>query len=239
MKVDGLISGKEIKGKISLKGSFLMVFSSLCFAFMTYYAKLATYQVPGIEVTFFRLATGTIVVLGMAAFGRVKIVTENYKLLLVRGLFGGIAVMLFFYALEKGTITNSVVLQNTYPIFAALLSIYILKEKMSIRLCGLMALTFVGIIILIRPEITHVKIADLMALVSGFLGGFAVTAIRQLRQKNESVWTIFFLFLFLRCYRLFLFRDSFLEMAPGRYLFVDFTHRATGIGWTSRNDRGL
>lgn len=182
------------KIKNIVMGPLQIIFSSLCFAFMSYYGKIATAHLPGPEVTFFRLAFGSLVVLGMALSGSVKLVTENIKLLMFRGFLGGAGVLLFFIALEKGTVTNSVVLQNTYPIFAALLSIYILKEKISLKTVIFMLVTFVGIIILIRPDVDHLRVGDLLALAAGFLGGFAVTAIRQLRKKDESVWTIFFHF---------------------------------------------
>ncbi|ATW24304.1 DMT family transporter [Candidatus Formimonas warabiya] len=187
-----MIKNEEIR--FYVMGPIQMIFSSVSFAFMSYFAKLASYDVPSTEVSFFRLALGVFVTLVLVAQGRVKLMTENFKLLFVRGIFGGIAVLLFFLALEKGTMTNSVVLQNTYPIFAALLSLYFLKEKVSLRLAFFLMLTFLGIIVLIRPEIGSIRLGDIFALISGLLGGLAVTAVRELRQKNESVWTIFFYF---------------------------------------------
>jgi drug/metabolite transporter (DMT)-like permease len=182
--------------KIFLMGPVLMIFSSASFALMSLFAKLATMEIPSTEVTFFRLLMGVIVALILVLTRGVKLVTPNLKLLVVRGFFGGISVLLFFLAIEKGTVTNSVVLQNTYPIFAAFISIYILKEKLTLRLIVFMTITFIGIIMLSRPDIGHIRLGDVFALISGIVGGFAITAVRQLRKKNESVWTIFFYFCF-------------------------------------------
>lgn len=182
--------------KVILLGPLQMIFSSICVALTSYFAKLATNTIPGSEVTFFRLGLGALVVLPMALLGSVKLVTDNFKMLIVRGFSGGMGILFLFIALEKGTITNSVVLQYTYPLFALLLSIYVLKEKASKKLIAFMLITFSGIVILIRPEIGNIRIGKLFALASGLLGGFAITAIRQLRRKNESVWTIFFYFCF-------------------------------------------
>lgn len=161
---------------------------------MVYFAKLATVSVPSPEVTFFRLALGVMVALLMMKRYGQKLVTANTRLLLMRGFFGGVTVLLFFIAIEKGTVTNSTVLQNTFPIFAVLLSFHLLKEKVTLQAAAYLAVSFIGILLLIRPDLGNIRNGDLLALASGAVGGLAVTAIRQLRQNNESVWTIFFYF---------------------------------------------
>lgn len=190
---------KFIKIKASqsfLKGPALMIFSSACFAVMSLFAKLATSKIPSTEVTFFRLMMGVIVALVLVLTAGVKLITPNLRILVIRGIFGGIGVLMFFLAIEKGTVTNSVVIQNTYPIFAALISLYLLKEKLTFKIFLFMAITFIGIFTLSRPDIENIRIGDIFALISGVVGGFAITAVRQLRKKGESVWTIFFYFCF-------------------------------------------
>ncbi|ATW26339.1 DMT family transporter [Candidatus Formimonas warabiya] len=177
-----------------IRGPVQMIVSSLCSSLMVYYAKLATETVPSPEVTFFRLFLGVVISLLMMKRCGHKLITAHTRLLLLRGFFGGITVLLFFMAIEEGTVTNSTVLQNTFPIFAVLLSFLLLKEKVTLPSVSFMAVSFIGIILLIRPDLGHMKIGDLLALASGLVGGFAVTAIRQLRQNDEPVWTIFFYF---------------------------------------------
>ncbi|MEL7563790.1 MAG: DMT family transporter [Dehalobacterium sp.] len=185
---------QEEKTKTFIRGTLQMLISAVFCSLMVYFAKLATQTVPSAEVTFFRLSLGVLVALMMVKRHGHKLITANTRVLLLRGFFGGITVLLYFMAIEKGTITNTTVLQNTFPIFAVLLSFYFLKEKVTFRALWYMMITFIGIILLIRPDLGNVKIGDLLALASGIVGGFAVIAIRQLRQNNESVWTIFFYF---------------------------------------------
>lgn len=178
-----------------LFGPVQMLFSAICFAFMTYFVKLSTRTIPSNEVTFFRFLLGVAVAyLIVKLINRRRLKTENFKILLVRGILGGTGVLLYFLAIQYGTITNSVVLQNTYPLFAAVLSFYILKEKAGIRLVVSLLTAFAGIVILVRPSMSSINLGDVFALVSGIVGGFAITAVRQLRQRNESVWIIFFYF---------------------------------------------
>lgn len=177
-----------------IRGPVQMLISAIFCSLMVYFAKLATRTVSSPEVTFFRLALGVLVALIMVKRHGQKLITANTRMLMMRGFFGGVTVLLYFMAIEKGTITNSTVLQNTFPIFGVLFSLYLLKEKVTLPSVFCMAIAFAGILLLVRPDLGNIKTGDLLALASGVVGGLAVIAIRQLRQNNESVWTIFFYF---------------------------------------------
>jgi drug/metabolite transporter (DMT)-like permease len=97
-----------------IKGPLQMLASSLLFALMAYFAKLASTQVPAVEVAFIRFAVGTIVVLILAAFRIVDLRTSHKGLLFMRGTFGGVSVLLYFLALSGGSLTNSTILNNSY-----------------------------------------------------------------------------------------------------------------------------
>lgn len=210
--------------KSFIRGPVQMIISSLCASLMVYYAKLATETVPSSEVTFFRLFLGVVISLIMVKRCGHRLITAHTRLLLLRGFFGGITVLLFFMAIEEGTVTNSTVLQNTFPIFAVLLSFLLLKEKVTPQSVFFMAVTFIGIILLIRPELGNMKIGDLLALASGMVGGFAVTAIRQLRQNDEPVWTIFFYFcIFGAILSLFLALGQWKWLTPHECVLIFFT----------------
>ncbi|MGE5473968.1 MAG: DMT family transporter [Ignavibacteriales bacterium] len=177
-------------------GPIQMLFSAIVFAIMTYTAKLASTHIPGAEVSFFRLSLGTVTFLILVLIRQTTFRSNNTKLLLSRGIFGGIAVLLYFASIEKGTITNSTVLQNTYVIFSAILGMIILKEKLTFRMIVALILSMVGIIALTQPNFTSIKVADILALTAGFVAGIAITAVRQLRKRDESAWLIFFYFCF-------------------------------------------
>jgi drug/metabolite transporter (DMT)-like permease len=210
--------------KVFILGPVLMVFSSLSYAFMTLFAKLATEHISSSEVTFMRLLMGVLVTLVIACTTNVELITKNTRMLVIRGFFGGLAVLLFFLAIEKGTITNSVVLQNTYPIFAAIIAIYALKEKLNTKLVACLAVTFLGILLLTRPNFGNIRIGDVFALASGLLGAFAITAVRTLRKQDESVWTIFFYFcIFGAIISLFLAVPNWKWPSPNEWLLIAAT----------------
>ncbi|MDP4181214.1 MAG: DMT family transporter [Bacillota bacterium] len=180
--------------KTFILGPIQMLASALFFGVMTYFAKLVSVDISGSEVAFFRLLFGVAVVLILALTGVIDISSKNKGLLIARGVFGGSAVILFFLGLANGSLTNSTVLNNTNPIFAAMISAVILKEKITIKMTGSILIACLGIVVLFWHNINAIKCADLFSLASGFLGGFAITSVRQLRKRNESAWTIFFYF---------------------------------------------
>ena len=169
-----------------------MVGSSFFFALMAYFAKLASSQIPGVEIAFIRFAVGAVAVLILACFGAVNLRTRNKGLLIMRGTFGGVAVLLYFLALAGGSMTNSTILNNTYPIFATLVAFFTLNEKISLVTGLSLLVSWVGVGFLIHPDLHHLYWPDLVALLSGVLSGVAVVMVRQLRQKNESAWNVFF-----------------------------------------------
>ena len=175
-----------------VKGPIQMLFSALCFAVMAYFAKLASANIPGSEVVFFRFLLGVVVALILAAIGRVDLRATRRELLVARGVFGGTAILLYFIAMDRGSMTNSTVLNDTYPIFVTMIAGFFLKERVSLLTWLCLAVAWVGVGLLIHPNLHHVYWPDILALLSGILSALAVLVVRQLRQNGESAWTVFF-----------------------------------------------
>jgi drug/metabolite transporter (DMT)-like permease len=135
---------------------------------------------------------GTIAVLILAVFGLVNLRTGNKGLLIMRGTFGGVSVLLYFLALAGGSMTNSTILSNTCPIFATLIAVFTLNEQITIKTGLSLLIAWLGVGFLVHPDLHHLYWPDLMGLFSGVLGGVAVAMVRKLRQKNESAWNVFF-----------------------------------------------
>ena len=75
-----------------------MCASALAFAAMAAFAKLAAGAVPGPEVAFFRFVLGSLVCL--AVHQRRPLRAQNRRGLVLRGLFGGCAVLCYFTSID-------------------------------------------------------------------------------------------------------------------------------------------
>lgn len=169
-----------------------MIFSSILFAVMGYFAKLASFRIPGPEVALVRFGFGVATGLVLAAFKKINLRTGNRRLLIARGTFGGTAILLYFLALSQGSLTNSTILNNTYPIFSTLIAAFYLHESLSLVTGLSLAVSWIGVGLLIHPDFHRIFVPDLIALVSGVLSGVAVVVVRELRRDNEPAWNVFF-----------------------------------------------
>ena len=174
------------------KGPLTMLFSSLCFAVMAFFAKLTGGRVPGAEISFFRFAVGIGAALILAASGRISLRAGRKDLLIARGVFGGGSILLLFLALSRGSLTNITVLNNTYPIFATLAAALFLREGIGWATGASMAVTWAGVWLLVHPDFQHLRWPELMSLASAILAGGAVVAVRELRRRGEPSWTVYF-----------------------------------------------
>jgi len=110
-------------------------------------------------------------------------------MLLVRGAFGGFAVLMYFMAISRIPLSSAVLLANSYPLFAVLFSAIIIKEKPHFDSLVALLIAFCGMFLVLDPRFGKIDIGYLMALAAAVFGGVAVTSIRELR-KTDSSWII-------------------------------------------------
>jgi drug/metabolite transporter (DMT)-like permease len=149
----------------------------------------------GGQVTLVRFALGLAFVgaLFRARPGTFRPVRKG--LLVSRGLFGGFAALLYFLAIERIPAGEATLLNNTFPIFAVLLSLFLLNERPTIHLVVALALASGGVFLVLGGgNVTFgLGAGELLAIASAITGGAAVTSIRALRATDNAP-TIFFAF---------------------------------------------
>src|SRR5262249_27308552 len=98
------------------RGPALLVVSSVLFGAMALAAKRATLRLPGPEVAFVRFLVGLGAVAVAAAAG-VRLRPVNWWGLALRGIFGGLAVLLYFGSIAKLPVGEATLLNYTAPLF--------------------------------------------------------------------------------------------------------------------------
>jgi drug/metabolite transporter (DMT)-like permease len=157
------------------KGIQYMLLSTICFALIGLIVKLLIH-IPPAEIIFL----DSLVALGISCFiigyQKIPLWGNHRKLLLLRGLSAGLGVTLFFITLVRLPLSAANVLQNTSPIFTAILGIFMLHEAVSSRRWFFFMLTFVGVGM---TYMTDFSISDqsgyiiLLGLISAFLMGIS------------------------------------------------------------------
>lgn len=176
------------------KAVFCMLISALGFTFMSVTVKYVT-GIPLFEKVFFRNLISLVVAFFMLKkssapmFGR----RENQLALLARSIFGLAGVVLNFYAIANLTLADSSMLGKLSPIFVTIMACIFLKEKIDNKQILSIIITFLGALLVIKPEFSLEMLPSLSGIMSAASAGVAYTLLRYLKDK-ESPDTIIFYF---------------------------------------------
>lgn len=172
-----------------------MVIAGFLFGGMSVFVKLGAQYFSSAELVFYRSLFGLAVIYLIIKAGRRSVLTPSWKMHMWRAFSGFAALLLFFYSIGMLPLATAVTLNYTAPLFLAMLSTVVLKERPRPMLILAVLLGFAGVAMLLRPTVSPEQLkAGLLGLASGFLSGVAYLNIKQLGQLGEPEWRIVFYF---------------------------------------------
>lgn len=175
--------------------SLWMIAASFLFACMGVCVKFAAQTHSAVEITFYRSFISLILMFGLVRLHGVPLATPHLRWQVTRGAVGFIALFAYFYAITLLPLATAVTLNYTSPMFLALLSVLLLKEKLSRPALLALLLGFVGVTLLLRPTFDGAAWqAGLLGLSSGLLAGWSYLHVRELGQAGEAEWRTVFYF---------------------------------------------
>ncbi len=167
-----------------------MVSSSILFSIMAVFVRYANsrYSLSGWKTSEIRFAVCIFIIFGLSLSKKYPLKFVNYSWLVSRGIFGGVAVCIFFYAINKIGMAKATVLTFTYPIWAAMLSPLIFKKPVSTGLWIAIIIAFIGLYLIVIPSegVSSISAMDLIALFAGLLSGWAILSIKKLHETDSS-----------------------------------------------------
>jgi drug/metabolite transporter (DMT)-like permease len=175
------------------KGILLTLGSVVFFALMAVLVK-AVPNVSSYQTTFFRFAIGLGILGILSLFGIINLRFNDKKNLFWRGLVGGIAVYLFYLAIIKLGVGKGSVYVYSYPIFATLFSMLILKEKVEPIKFVVIFISFAGLVLLSvggKGSLAGMGFYELIAIAGSVTTGLAVVFVKKLHDSDSS-YAIFF-----------------------------------------------
>ena len=172
-----------------------MIAAATMFGLMAFSAKLASARLSGPEVAMVRFAVGLTPVLIVAQYRRAALHFKRLDLLFYRGFFGGIAVLLYFLAIEHTSAGVATLLNYTAPIWSGLFSVLFIGEDISAKALIPMPIALLGVYLVVR---SHAVPGDalgfgrweLVGALSAVASGIAVTAMRAARRQENS-WAVY------------------------------------------------
>jgi drug/metabolite transporter (DMT)-like permease len=175
-----------------LPAPLLLVVAAVLFASMAVVAKAAALALPAAEVAFVRFFIG-LLACGLAAT-RIRMQTRNKVGLLLRGAYGGAAVLLYFSAIAHLAVGVATLLNYTAPVFTAIYAATFLGEKVKRATIAALAITTIGVAMVIGGVAPPGSLGfgrwQMVGMASAVLSGAAVATIREVR-KTDGSWEIF------------------------------------------------
>jgi len=171
-----------------------MLISVTAFTIMNTMVKYLQH-LPAFELVFFRSIGSSAICFFLLIKRGIPILGNQRKLLISRGLVGVTAMVLFFGVIKLIPFGSAVSLRYVSPIFAGILAIFILKEKITLLQWGCFFLAFVGVL-LIKGIDTRVSFLGLgLILLSAFFSGLVYIIIRKIGQQDHPLVVVnYFMF---------------------------------------------
>ena len=172
-----------------------MMLSAAMFGAMAFSAKMASARLSGPQVAMVRMAVGLLPVLLVPRYRRAATTFQRLDLLLMRGVFGGIAVLLYFLAIEHINAGVATLLNYTAPIWSGLFSMLFIGEKLSPKVLIPLPIAFLGVFLVVQSHFSSNAGFEfgpwaLAGACSAIASGAAVTAMRAAR-RTESSWSVY------------------------------------------------
>ncbi len=178
------------------RGIVLILGSTVVFSLMSALVRYAS-DIDSYTTTLFRFVVG-LGILGTAAlFGKIRLKFVNGPLLFFRGLFGGTAILIYFFSIAKLGVGKGTVLIYAFPIFGSIFGSIFLKEKIGLIRLGAILTAFCGIYLLAAdngngsPSLGVLGKYELLAIFGAMLGGIALVLVKKLHDTDSS-YAIYF-----------------------------------------------
>lgn len=170
-----------------LRAVIFMVIGGVSIALMQAAVKLISFELHPFIITLYRAGLVFVVLLPILFWrGRAVFNTSSIRLQVVRGGIGGLGMLCVFTGLSMISLAEVTVLLFTVPIFATLLSIVFLSEKVGVRRWTAIFVGFLGILIIARPQ-GSVSTGHLFILCAALSWSTSILIAKKLTEKDSVI----------------------------------------------------
>ncbi len=168
---------------------YYLVLASFFFSIMTVCVKKIDERIPIYELVFFRSIFSLVITSVIIKKKEIYPWGQNKFLLIIRGLLGTIALICIFYSIRNMPLSISTVIQYTYPIFISIFAVFIIKEKITLKIIIALLFGWLGILIILNPsQSLNFKIEN-FSVVIAFMGAIttslAYLTVKELSKKED------------------------------------------------------
>lgn len=166
-----------------------MLMSTLAFFLANVFVKQVAH-IPAMETVFFRcIIASSICIYGLRRAGG-SIVGSNHGMLLLRGIFGTVALYCFFLTLQQMPLASAQTIQYLSPIFTTTIAIFVLKEAVLPVQWLFYAVAFGGVLLIEQVDDRISPFYLGLGILSAFCSGMAYNLVRSLRGREHPLTVV-------------------------------------------------
>lgn len=166
--------------------AFMMV-GGLSMVLMQASVKLLSDALHPFVITLFRALLVFIIILPILLWNGLSTVkTSSVKLQVIRGGVGGVCMLCMFTGFSLVSLPEATSLLFTVPIFATILSVMFLSERVGIKRWAAIFLGFAGILVITRPDVS-LNLGHLLLLSAAILWSISIVIAKKLTEKDTII----------------------------------------------------
>ncbi|MEI8320990.1 MAG: DMT family transporter [Alphaproteobacteria bacterium] len=189
-----MIKNLSAHKKTVFLGCFYMVLTVFMFGLGNALVKVIAAEIPVIQILFFRAILAVAMLWGYFKVTNKPhlMKSQNIKLQLGRGAIGFFSLYTLFLSFQLLPITDATALSFATPLFITMLSVPLLKEKVSMPCWIAVIIGFLGVSYMADPTGNVTLLGSAAAIVSAFLEGTVMILSRTLSKKDHPLTSVFY-----------------------------------------------
>ncbi len=177
----------------NIMGIIFMTLGMFCLSVNDVVVKGLNISFPVWEVIFFRAFSGILVSFVLIfIFGWQSLKTKKPIRHFVRAFSAVGCVIFYFFGLKFLLLSENIAIVHSAPIFAALLAVPILGERLGIHRVTAIVIGFIGVIIIVKPGTDVFKLVSILPLISALFMASVYLSTRSLMNTDSSIAIIFY-----------------------------------------------
>jgi EamA-like transporter family. len=168
------------------RGIMYMLVAALGFSLMGGFAKVLRGSFNATQLVFYRNLTG-LIFLSYSFFAYpIQQKGGRLKLLIARGLMGTVALYTLLYNILHIPLGSALTYNTTNTLFIALLSFYLLKEKLNAVAWFCILVGFSGVLLIYNPRLDFGLKYHIVGLICGFTSAMAYLSVSSLNKYYDT-----------------------------------------------------
>lgn len=173
----------------SSRGLVALLSASALFGVMAVCVRAASRDLPASQIAFVRFIGSFLFMLAATRGRGLAPRPGNRNRLVLRGVIGAVSITFYFVGIEGAGAGLATLVQNSYPVSAAILAALLGDEVFTRRLGAALALSVAGALVVLGARIdlaSATTVGILASVAASMLAGWAVVTAQQLRRSEDA-----------------------------------------------------